>query len=275
MNIKHIENILIEGGIEKNEAKIEAKMLLKHFLKLSDIDLTINPEFEEREALLQAAALRASKRIPIQHIIGKAYFMNEEFIVNQNVLIPRDETEILVRRIIQIIKENSFESVLDIGTGSGCIACMVAKLTQVQVLGVDISTEALHVALDNASKLNLFNKAIFRKSDVFSKVRESEKFDIIVSNPPYIPIAQKNSLEPELKFEPKGALFAQDESGVEFYERIIQEAPKFLNKGGYLAFELGINQSEKVFELMQKKGFQDIEIEKDLAYIDRIIWGKI
>lgn len=277
MNIKQIENILKEGGIEPNEAKIEAKMLVKHFLGFCDIDLVLKEEFEERAILLEKAKLRAQKRLPIQYIIGEADFMGERFIVNENVLIPRDETEILVRKAVEIInnkqlKENREQKVLDIGTGSGCIACMVAKLTNSQVIGVDVSSDSLQVALDNSSKLGLFNKAIFRKSDIFSNIRE--KFDLIVSNPPYIPPQEKENLQVEVKFEPENALFAKDEKGIEFYDKIISNAEKFLNEGGFLMFELGIGQAALVKEMMQKNGFKNIGIEKDLVGIERIIWGE-
>lgn len=300
MNIKQIEKILIEAGIEPNEAKIEAKMLVKHFLGFSDIDLVLKDEFEEHEDLQSAVNLRAQKRIPIQHIIGLAHFMGEDFIVNKDVLIPRDETEILVRKAVEIInrkwetdemqrcrdaKMQSSDSthyppltshlkVLDIGTGSGCIACMIAKLTSAKVIGIDISNDALQIALENSSKLGLINRAIFRKSDIFSNIRVDEKFDIIISNPPYIPKNEMSELQIEVGFEPNLALFAQDKKGVEFYEKIIMQAPDFLNKNGCLIFELGIGQSEIVKELMEKQGFTNIEIEKDLAYIERVIWGK-
>ncbi len=295
MNIKQIEKILTDGGIEPNEAKIEAKMLVKHFLKLSDIDLALNEVFEGHEVVLEQAQLRAKKRIPIQHIIGSAYFMGEDFIVNENVLIPRDETEILVRKAVEKVKRKketgkrkqkpqncstvqlldcSTQKILDIGTGSGCIACMIAKLTDAQVLGVDVSINALQVAIENSSRLKLFNKAIFRKSDIFSNVKQDEKFDMIISNPPYIPINEKNRLQTEVGFEPDLALFAKDIDGIEFYEKITTKAPEFLNEGGYLMFELGINQANAVRTLMTKSGFKNIEIEKDLAGIERIIFGE-
>lgn len=301
MNIKQIIKILTDSGIEKSEAKIEAKMLFKHFLGMNNVDLVLDDNFDENSqsgrALLLAAKERATTEKPIQHIIGTAYFMGEDFVVNEHVLIPRDETEILVRKAVEIIrgieakrhrgkvnfaKQNlnlstyqpiNLSTILDIGTGSGCIACMIAKLTETQVIGVDISTDALQIALDNSEKLKLFNKAIFRKSNLFSNV--TEKFDLIVSNPPYIPLSEKETLQAEVKFEPESALFATDLQGIEFYDRIIQEAPKFLNDGGYLLFELGINQSELVKKLMEKAGFTNIKIEKDLAQIDRIIYGRL
>ena len=162
---------------------------------------------------------------------------------------------------------------LDLGTGSGCIACMIAKYTDCRIIGLDISTDALNTALDNASRLNLFNKAIFRKSDIFSNVKPGETFDIIVSNPPYIPPCEKENIQQEVKFDPQEALFTNDEKGLEFYEKITRKAPAILNKGGYLMFELGIGQSEDVKSLMLQSGFENIEIIKDLAGIDRVISG--
>lgn len=274
MKLKDIEKILTEGGIELNEAKIEAKMIVKHFLGLNSTDLLLKEEFELREDLLQAANLRATTRRPIQHILGYAHFMGEDFIVNEHVLIPRDETEILVRKAVDLTKAKNFKNILDIGTGSGCIACMIAKLTDAQVLGVDISTDALQTALDNSSKLDLFNKAIFRKSDIFSNIHADEKFDLIVSNPPYIPPSEKGKLQTEVSFDPESALFTKDDEGLEFYDKIIKDAPEHLKENGYLLFELGIGQAQKVKSLMQKRGFTDICIENDLAGIERIIWGR-
>lgn len=277
MKIKQIEKILTDGGIEPNEAKIEAKMLLRYFFNLSDIDLALTKEFDDEKGreVLRAAKLRAQTRKPIQYILGEAYFMGEMFKVNENVLIPRDETEILVRNSVELIKKNDFKKVLDIGTGSGCIACMIAKGVNgdITVLGVDISSDALQIALDNASKLGLFNRAIFRKSDLFSNMK-GEKFDLIVSNPPYIPKKEKGNVQKELQFEPESALFINDEQGIEFYDKIISEANAFLNPGGYLLFELGIGQSQAVKELMEKAGFTNVKIEKDLAGIDRVISGR-
>ena len=193
MNIQNIVKILTDAGIEPNEANIEVKMLLEHFTGFGVKNFLLGSKLDDEklEIVREKAELRAKTRQPIQHIIGLADFMGEKFIVNKNVLIPRDETEILVRKAIEITNKNHFEVALDIGTGSGCIACMLAKYTDCQVIGTDVSSEALNVALDNASRLNLFNKAIFRKSDVFSNVRPNEIFDIIISNPPYIPLSEK------------------------------------------------------------------------------------
>ena len=165
--------------------------------------------------------------------------MGEKFKVNEHVLIPRDETEILVRETVNIAKKLNNPQILEIGAGSGCVSCMISKLLEnkpLQILGVDISTNALKVSLDNMAKYVEANRLVIRKSDVFSNVKE--KFDIILSNPPYIKEGEK--LQKELEFEPKEALFAKDD-GYYFYKKIIDEAPTHLNKGGYILFELGIN----------------------------------
>lgn len=275
MLIEDIVKILTDAGIEKNEATIEVKMLIEHFANYTVSDLIMGKKLDSEKLKIveEKARQRAKTREPIQHIIGFADFMGEKFIVNPSVLIPRDETEILVRKAIEIINKNDLKAALDVGTGSGCIACMIAKYTDCRVIGLDISTDALNTALDNASRLNLFNKAIFRKSDIFSNVKPDESFDIIVSNPPYIPPSEKENIQKEVTFEPENALYTTDEKGLEFYEKITSEASKILNKGGYLLFELGIGQSQEVKNFM-KKDFENIEIIKDLAGIDRVIYGK-
>ena len=277
MSIQEIIKILTDSGIEENEANVEVKMLLEHFANYGVKDIISGNKLttEKLELVKEKAELRAKTRQPIQHIIGYADFMGEKFIVNPSVLIPRDETEFLVRKAIEIINKNNFKMALDVGTGSGCIACMIAKYTQCQIIELDISSDALNTALDNASKLNLFNKAIFRKSNIFSNVKPGESFDIIVSNPPYIPPSEKENIQTEVKFDPEQALFTGDEKGLEFYEKITKDAPRILNKGGYLLFELGIGQSNDVKSIMEKNGFQNIEIIKDLAGIDRVIVGNL
>lgn len=273
MNIQKLVKILTEAGIEENEAKCELKMLLEHFCKYTENDRLLGKVLskEQYDLIELKVNERALKRIPVQYIIGEAWFMGEFFKVTPDVLIPRDETEILVRRAIEIINNNDFEDVLDIGTGSGCIACTIAKNTSATVLGVDISTDALRIALDNVTKLDINNRAIFRKSDLFEKVREGEVFDLIVSNPPYIPFGTE--LSKEVQQEPSLALFAE-ENGLAFYRKIIEQAPQYLTEGGYLMFELGINEGLDVKKMMQKD-FENIVIEKDLAGIDRVIYGKL
>jgi release factor glutamine methyltransferase len=273
MNIQNLTTQLIESGIEVNEAKYEIKMLLEHFCNYTEKDCILGKELSPKNLNLIAEKIqeRIKTKKPIQHIIGKAWFMGDFYKVSPDVLIPRDETEILVRKAIDLIKENSFEDVLDIGTGSGCIACSIAKHTKATVLGVDISSDALRIALDNVTNLGINNRAIFRKSDIFSGIRDGEVFELIVSNPPYIP--QNTELSIEVQKEPALALFAE-ENGLAIYRKIIEEAPKYLTEGGYLMFELGINEADEV-KTMMNKDFAEIKIEKDLAGIERVIWGKL
>lgn len=273
MSIQEIVKILTESGIEANEASKEAEMLLEHFCGYTAKDRIMGiPLPEEKLALvIKKTKERANTGKPVQYIMSQAWFMGEWFKVTQDVLIPRDETEILTQEAVKIINQNNFKYVLDIGTGSGCIACIIAKQTDATVLGVDISSDALRIALDNVTQLGINNKAVFRKSDLFERVRENEKFDVIISNPPYIP--HGTSLDREVLFEPKEALFA-DENGIGVYRRIIENAPKYLREGGYLMFELGIGESGEVMALMDKD-FEGIYIIKDMAGIERTIIGKL
>ena len=273
MNIQTIIKLLIDSGIEPNEAKKELSMLLEHFCDYSEKDRLMGKELSEEELNLiyKKALYRVETKNPIQYVIGEAYFMGEFFKVTPDVLIPRDETEILVRKAIDIINTNKFKDILDIGTGSGCIACTIAKRTEATVLGVDISSDALRVALDNVTKLGINNRAVFRKSDLYSKVREEEKFELIISNPPYIPIGTE--LAEEVKKEPSIALFAED-NGLYYYKKIIDDAPKFLKKNGILMFELGINEAEQVKSYMENY-FKNIETISDLANIKRVILGEL
>lgn len=272
MNIQTIIKMLTDAGIEENEAKAEVKILLEHFCKFTEKDKILGRILSDAELNLikEKAELRIKERIPVQYITGEGYFMGEFFKVTPAVLIPRDETEILVRKAIELIQTNNFKNVLDIGTGSGCIACTIAKNTEATVLGVDISSDALRVALDNVTKLGINNKAVFRKSNLFEKVRDEEKFDIIISNPPYIP--HDVELSEEVMKEPELALRA-DENGLEFYRKITEKAPEFLKENGWLMYELGIGESGAVKAFMQEH-FTDVTIIKDLAGIDRVIYGR-
>ena len=272
MNIQTIIKMLTDAGIEENEAIAEVKILLEHFCKFTEKDKILGRVLSDIELNLikEKVELRIKERIPVQYLTGEGFFMGEFFKVTPAVLIPRDETEILVRKAIELIQANNFKNVLDIGTGSGCIACTIAKNTDATVLGVDISSDALRVALDNVTKLGINNRAVFRKSDLFEKVREEENFDIIISNPPYIP--HDVELSEEVMKEPELALRA-DEDGLVFYRKITEKAPEFLKEGGWLMYELGIGESNAVKAFMQEH-FTDVTIIKDLAGIDRVIYGR-
>ena len=275
--IKTVENILKQGGIEEYQA--EAKLIVLEKSGLSLEEILLGKEISSKDEIIALANKRVETKKPIQYLLGFAYFMNEKYIVDENVLIPRDETEILVNKAFNLLKNKKEKlDILDIGVGSGCISCALAKKLkdkEIEILGVDISLDAIQIALENINKLNLIRKVILRKSDIYSKIRDCEKFDLIISNPPYIPIKEKDNLQNEVqKFEPHLALFAQDENGIEFYEKIITGAKKFLKKDGYLAFELGIKQSFLLKELL-KKEFKNIEIIKDLQGIERVITAQI
>ena len=273
MNIQTITKMLIDAGIEEREAKREIKMLLEHFCNYTEKNEILgHPITEEHLRILKAKVeSRLADRTPVQYIIGESYFMGEFFKVTPDVLIPRPETEILVTKAIEIIKGNSLKDILDIGTGSGCIACTIANRTNAVVLGVDISSDALRIALDNVTRLRINNRAVFRKSDLFSNIRAEERFDMIISNPPYIPVGTE--LEPELKHEPQIALFAE-ENGLQLYRKIVSEAPNYLNKGGWLIFELGIGEANAVKAFMNEY-FKDVSVIKDLDGIDRVIYGQM
>lgn len=268
MSIQEIVEILTNSGIEPREATIEVKMLIEHFCNYRAVDILMGRplDYEKLEIVKEKARLRAETKMPIQYIIGEAYFMGDYYNVTPDVLIPRDETELSVVRALSIIKEKGFKSVLDIGTGSGCIACAIAKCSKTEVVSVDISKKALCVAKSNVEKLKLSNVELL-ESDLFENVQD-RRFDLIISNPPYIPVG--TTLQKEVTFEPESALFAEGD-GTGFYSAIIEQSKKYLNVGGYIVFELGINQSETVKSYFEENGFKDVVIEKDLAGIDRVI----
>ena len=268
MNIQEIVQILVNSGIEYNEAVKEVKMLMEYFCNYTEKDIIMGnpPDYEKLKIVKQKAEIRAKTRMPIQYIIGRAYFMGNYYKVTPDVLIPRDETEIIVRHAIDIINKNNLKTVLDIGTGSGCIACSISENTNCNVTSSDISVSALDIAKENAK--HLYQEVRFVESDLFSSIR-NEKFDLIISNPPYIP--KNTELQKEVLFEPKRALFTEDENGIEYYEKIIDEGRKYLNRNGYIVFELGINQSELVKSCFEQNNYTNITVEKDLAQIDRVI----
>ena len=212
---------------------------------------------------------RVSTGKPIQYIIGKTFFMDDIFCISEDVLIPRDDTEILVNRGISLIKENHLKTVLDIGTGSGIIAIELKKRTAASVCACDVSQNALKIAQKNAKNLGV--KIDYFQSDLFQNV--SQKFDFLISNPPYIPPEMANSLQREVSFEPPGALFARRD-GLYFYEKIINEAKIFLNPNGFIAFEFGINQAPEIAKMLEKD-FTNINIEKDISGTERVISAQL
>lgn len=275
MSIVEIVKILTSAGIEQSEANAEVKMLIEHFCGYSAVDIVMGKRLDEGKLSIvkEKAQLRARTRMPIQQILGFAYFMGDKFKVSKDTLIPRDETEILARKAIDIINKNNLKSALDIGTGTGILACTIAKYTLSKTTALDVSDNALKIAEENIKNLDLSEKVKTLKSNLFEKV--SEKYDLIVSNPPYIPLSEKATIQKEVTFDPDLALYTKDEKGLDFYEKISKNAKNYLNKNGYLLFEMGLGQSEDIKQTLEQEGYKNIQIEKDLAGIDRVIIAQI
>ena len=274
--LSEIINILQAANID--EASVKARIILREVANMSVEDMLLDRDVKDEQKVLDFARKMAQTKAPLQHLLGYWYFMGEKFIVSENTLIPREETEFLVNCAIEKINKIKKETVqiLDIGTGSGSIACMIAKnAPQAEVLGVDVSSDALQVALENAQKLDLIKKVVFRKSDLFSALREGEKFDVVVSNPPYISEDDYKNLDSTVRdFEPKSALLAK-ENGLEFYKKIIKQAAKYVNYGGYIAFECGMGQAREICTLLERNGFQVSDVIKDLAGIERVVAARM
>lgn len=274
---KKLISSYVEQGFERAEAISEIDFIFEIIAGVSSKDLlmgkSVDSEFEYD--IVNAVEERVTTKKPIQQILGQAYFMGERFFVDKYTLIPRPETEILVLECLKLVPQGREVKILDIGTGSGCMPVSIAKRAKnSKITAVDICENALKVAQKNAALFGIENKIEFVKSDLFLNV--DEKFDIIISNPPYIPITEKSTLQPEVRdFEPANALFAYDEKGIDFYKKIIEESKEYILKDGYLLFELGINQSDLVKDLMVKNNFSNIKIIKDLDSIDRVIVGQL
>lgn len=267
-NIRNLKTMLFESGIEKSEAQAEIDFILKYVLNIKFEDIILGKKNDENlfEKAFEIVKKRATTKQPLMQILGFTIFMDNKFLVSKDTLIPRVETELLIKTCQHLVNKNS--KVLDIGCGTGIISIMLNKLTNCNVDSCDISSEALKIAKANSQNLNTNVK--FFKSDLFENVQD--KYDLIVSNPPYIPIKEMEKLQKEVKdFEPHQALFANDEQGIDFYKKIIQNSRKFLNKSGFLAFEIGINQSILVEDLFLSNNFQNVKIYKDLNNIERVI----
>jgi len=222
----------------------------------------------EQVAEYESVLNKRAEHVPLQYITGEQEFMGIPFHVNDAVLIPRQDTETLVEEALKVIRPGM--KVLDMCTGSGCILISILKnVVDVTGFGYDISKQAINVAKENA-KLNNVN-ATFERSDLFDDV--SDTFDVIVSNPPYIPTDVIGGLMPEVAvYEPMQALDGK-EDGLHFYRRIVADASKYLNPEGKLLFEIGHDQGESVSSLMKEAGYKDVRVVKDLAGNDRVVIG--
>ena len=224
---------------------------------------------EEQEALYRKYIETRASHIPLQHITGVQEFMGLEFLVNEHVLVPRQDTEVLVESVLEVLKPGM--KVLDMCTGSGCILLSLMNCEkQILGVGVDISEDALKVAKANGERIGV--KTDFIQSDLFENV--SGKYDVIVSNPPYIRTAVIEELKDEVKLHDPFIALDGKEDGLYFYRKIVGKSPEYLVNGGQLFFEIGHDQGEDVKKLMEQAGFTGITVKKDLAGLDRVVLGK-
>ena len=257
-------------------------LLIQYRLDLTRTDIALNPNQiinEMDNVFFQDALKRLKEETPIQYIIGETEFYGLPFKVNPDVLIPRPETEELVAWILKEAKQKKEIKILDIGTGSGCIAISLARhLPHATVYAIDISKEALKVAAQNAIlnkvQVHFIEKDILTKINPSKRDLEFQKFDIIVSNPPYIRDLEKHEIQNNvLQNEPNIALFVKDENPLLFYDRISDFAKEHLNLNGLLYFEINQYLGKENLALLENKGFKNIELRKDVFGNDRMIKG--
>ncbi len=267
------KNILTEAGIA--EAGLEARLLLEHVCGTGRNDLLVHGDrlvedvqCSSYEQLLTGRA----DRIPLQYLTGCQEFMGLNFAADRHVLIPRQDTEILVEEVLKNLHDGM--EILDMCTGSGCILISLLRYSNdCAGLGVDISGGALRVAEKNAQNIlsGFSGKVRFLESDLFENVEEM--FDVIVSNPPYIPAGDMEGLMPEVRdYEPRIALDG-GEDGLVFYRKILEGTRSHLKKGGMLFFEIGYDQGRAVSKMMRETGFLDVQVRKDYAGLDRVVFG--
>ena len=264
---------LEDGGIET--PRLDAEILLAHVLGWRRLNLYIDDKKKlPLESILRFNDLitRRLEKFPVAYLTGAREFMGLAFAVNESVLIPRPETEILTELVGEFLRARGGGVFADLGTGSGAICISILKFVKSsRAVAVDISEEALAVAKFNAEKFHVDDRAEFFCGDLFAPLT-GKIFDAIVSNPPYIPQGELESLQAEVRREPRTALDG-GEDGLNFYRRIISDAPKFLVDGGALAVEVGVNQSAAVKKFFEASGFVDVKIFKDLAGIERVVAG--
>ena len=266
---------LTEGGIENGAH--DAWLLMEHVCNIDRSSYYVHPEKMVTEETAEEYRLLVEKRkghIPLQQLTGEAWFMGLPFYVNENVLIPRQDTECLVEEVLK--RGSKAARILDLCTGSGCILLSIlhelrlVKGNPVRGVGADLSALALEVAEKNRERLGI--EAELVQSDLFEMIEGT--FDMIVSNPPYIPSGMLEGLMEEVRdHEPQMALDG-GEDGYDFYRKIIRSAPAYLRGGGWLCFEIGYDQGKGLKALLKEEGFQEIQIIQDLAGLDRVAVGQ-
>lgn len=265
------KNRLQKAGVQSYEFDARQLLFFVFFIDANQYLLNQSmPLSEEEEKKVNSyfeAIQKRSEKIPLQYITGEQNFCGLDFYVNENVLIPRLDTEVLVEKILEY--EEPGQRVMDMCTGSGCIAITLQKLGGFQVMAVDISEEALTLARKNAQRNQA--QVTFFQSNMFEQLSNTSKVDVIVSNPPYIESKVVDELDDEVKkYEPRLALDGM-EDGLHFYRILAREGKRFLNEGGRLYVEIGFDQAEAVKEIFGAQGFLDIQVYKDLAGLDRVV----
>jgi release factor glutamine methyltransferase len=271
-NIQIAAQALQESGV--NEPRREAGSLLAFALRKDKAFLIAHPEYElssEEETRFRQVLRRRAGREPFQHITGRQEFFGLDFIVTKDVLIPRPETELMVENAIEILRGKENPVFGEVGVGSGCISVSILhEVKTATATGLDISEKAIEIARLNAENNQVSNRLSLKLSDVFTAL-QNEKFDLIVSNPPYIPREDVEDLQPEVKnFDPLAAL-TDGADGLSIIEKIIRQAPDFLKPEGFLLLEIGINQADKVREMFRAEMWQSVEILLDLQGIPRTV----
>ncbi len=269
------KSYLKEKGV--HNYALDCQLLLQHVTGLSRVQLfTHDNDFltQEEQKLFESYLYERGYGRPLQYITGHCEFMGLDFLVEDSTLIPRADTEVLVEAILEYAKKEGFHTVLDMGTGSGCIPISLVYYGKLQAYGVDISKDALFIAEKNAKKHNC--SITWINSNLFHQVPVDlhGKLDVLVSNPPYIPTADVEELMCEVKdFEPRTALDG-GKDGLDFYRRIIDNSKLFLCNKGWIFFEIGYNQGNEVSALLEQAGFTKIEVRKDLAGLDRVVLAR-
>lgn len=257
-----IRNTLMHNGFP--EAEAEAREIICHYAHC-DYSRMITSFSDQACFDVDDVLNKRLSHVPVAYILNLKYFYSLPFYVDENVLIPRYDSEIIVYEAVNIIKQNGFLSVLDMCCGSGCLGIAVSRNTGAEVLLADISEKAVAVAEKNIKKLLCCNVSAVQ-SDLFSGI--NGKFDVIICNPPYVTEEEYKTLDPQVRcYEPKNALVG----GLDFYKRISSMAADYLNPGGYLLYEIGCSQADDVTSILEKNGFGNIRCEKDLNNLDRVI----
>ena len=278
-----IKDIIVKYSKELEEIsptpRLDVETLLQKVLGVDRLFILLNLErvlSEDEEQLFNKFINERLNNRPIAYIVENREFMGLDFFVKEGVLIPRPDTEVLVEEVIELAKKKGAKNILDIGTGSGAITVSLAKyLENVKVTSVDISDIALEIGKRNAISNEVDDRITFVKSDLFTNIDKETKFDIIVSNPPYIKREVIETLDKQVKdYEPYNALEGGVD-GLDFYRAITKQAKNYLKKGGILAYEVGHDQSEDVSKLMEMDGYTNIYTLKDLQQIDRVVIGTV